>query len=152
MLAYDRKLKDRAGDELDLAVLVRAGDPKSKQHGEDVYAAFKELEEHTVAGLPVHVVMLEYSDRDALDRDMEKRDIDAVYVGSGLGGSVTDIRDAVRDRHATSLASTKSYVSAGLALGVFVDEDKPTIHLNLRAAKAEGADFAAGLLRLVKMV
>ena len=53
-LAYDRKLKDRAGDELDLAVLVRAGDPKSKAHGEDVYAAFKALEEHTVAGLPVH--------------------------------------------------------------------------------------------------
>jgi hypothetical protein len=151
-LAYDRNLAERAAGEVRLAVLVREGDETSVADGISVYRVFKGLEGHSLRHLPFRVVMLDVSDLAALEARIVGDDVDALYVSEGLSGLLPDLRRMARSHKATTFGSAKSYVYDGLCMGVFVHDNKPRILLNTEAAAAEGATFAAGLLRVSRVV
>lgn len=151
-LAYDRNLKARAGDEMRVAILVRSGDRASERDANSIYAMFRRLERARIQGLPFRVVKLQLSSPEALDQAVRDQDIDALYVTEGLSGSLPTIRQIARTRDVTTMASVAADVHDGLCMGVFVHDNKPRILLNRRAAKAEGASFAAGLLRVARLL
>jgi hypothetical protein len=44
------------------------------------------------------------------------------------------------------------YVRRGVAVGIGVVQDKPQVLINLAAARAEGSDFDASLLRIATIL
>jgi len=151
-LAYDGNLKSRAGADLLIAVLGRSGNANSEEVASTMTRAFRALGNVKVQGLAVRATSLPYSNATALGAAIENQGIDAMYVCPGLEGDLPAIIDLARKRHVITLGSREDHVKRGVSLGVFAVDAKPTIVVNLAAAKAEGAAFGSDLLRLAKVI
>jgi hypothetical protein len=151
-LAYDGNLKTRAGEDLLIAVLGRNGNASSEEVASAMSKAFKSLGNVKVQGLAVRATLLPYTNVTALNTAIESQGIDALYVCPGLEADLPAIIDLARKRQIITLGSREDHVKRGLSLGVFAVDAKPTIVVNLAAAKAEGAAFGSDLLRLAKVI
>jgi hypothetical protein len=114
--------------------------------------AFKALEGVKVQGLPLRVVKVAFTGKDALHSAVSSQGIDALYVCAGLEGDQTAIRDESRRDHILTIASREEQLTAGLSLGVFLFDGKMTITVNLPSSKDEGAAFSSELLRLARVI
>jgi hypothetical protein len=151
-LAYDDNLRTRAGDSLVVAVIFKAGQGASESAADTMVRAFKAIEGVKVQNLPLRVVKLAYSGKDALHAAVSGQGIDAVYVCPGLESDQGSIREVSRRDHILTIASREDQLNSGLSLGVFAFDGKTTITVNLSASKDEGAAFSSELLRLARVV
>jgi YfiR/HmsC-like len=151
-LAYDGNLKTRAGGDLLIAVLGKAGYAPSDELAGSMSRAFRGLGNVKVQGLAVRATQVAYKDPASLAALIEREGIDALYVAPGLDAELMGIVEATRKLKVLSMASRQDYVQRGLSMGVFAIEGKPTIVVNLIASKAEGAAFGSDLLRLAKVI
>jgi hypothetical protein len=151
-LAYDENLKNRAGDELVVAILAKAGSKPSEQAADAVSRAFSGLSGIKVQGLPLRSARLTYSNAGALSTAIKGQGIDVVYVCPGLDGELPAILEVTKKEHVLSMGSREEHITKGASLGVFLISSKPTICVNLAASKAEGAAFGSDLLRLAKVI
>ena len=151
-LAYDDNLRGRAGDSLVVAVLFKAGAGGSESTADGMVRAFKAIEGVKVQNLPLRVVKLAYTGKDALHGAVTGQGIDAVYVCPGLEGDQGGIRDESRRDHIITIASREEQLNSGLSLGVFSFDGKTTITVNLPSSKDEGAAFSSELLRLARVI
>jgi hypothetical protein len=145
-LAYDRNIAVDAGGTVDVAVLAHVGDKSVDR----TLAAFRALEKNTCGGLPVHVHALYYGGADEVAGKLAG--MDALYVTAGAEADLPAIVALARAQHVTTFGAKQSFVEHGLGLGVFVIADKPTILVNVAAAKAEGAQFASELFKIAQAV
>ena len=149
-LAYDRNLPDRAGATVGIGVLYKTGDHEDS--AKKAYESFSALGGVKVGGLPVEITLVEWHDADTLINGIESGGIDALYVCAGLTDQVEAIKQVSRAKRVLTLASQRSYVEAGMTLGVFENAGEPKLAVNLPASKAEGASFSAELLRLAEVI
>jgi hypothetical protein len=152
VIAYDANLKARAGPAVNIAILAKKGDAESERAAEAVMNAFVPLEAATVLGLPVKVVRLGFTGREALDKSIRDGGIDTLYVCGGLDAQLADIRAVARSRKVLTMASQEMHLKQGLSLGVFLVDGKNTIMVNLEASREEGVAFGPELLRLATVV
>ncbi len=155
VLAYDRNLKTRASDGvLSVAVIYRAGRPESEQAREALLGALGEISSKkvSVAGLPIRAVPIEFTSASAIDSKLRAAKVSAVYVCPGLGDATGVLAAITRKYSILSGTATEAAVRSGLSVGVVAREGKPGILINLPAARAEGADFDAALLRLAEVI
>jgi hypothetical protein len=151
-LAYDGNLKSRAGADLVIAVVGRSGNSSSEEVASAMTRAFRSLGNVKVQGLAVKSTSFNYSNAAALGTAIESQGIDALYICPGLEPDLPAIIELARKRQVVTLGSREDHVKRGLSLGVFALDAKPTIVVNLAAAKAEGAAFGSDLLRLAKVI
>ena len=151
-LAYDKDLRARAGGSLVIAVLYRPGAAEGDSVAADVFRAFKALEGVKVQDLPISVVKLPYTGKDALKSAITAQGIDALYCCPGLEPDLSALREVSHQQHVLTLAAKEAFVQAGLSLGVFPKDGKPTIVINLAASRDEGASLASELLRLATVL
>jgi hypothetical protein len=151
-LSYDSDLKTRVGSDITLAVLSKAGNASSEASAATIMKAFRVLSNVKVQGLPLITRALSYTSGAALSGAVAAQGIDAIYVCPGLDSDLAAIIDVCRKRHVVSFASREEQVTRGLSLGVFPIDSRPTIVLNLPAAKSEGASFSSELLRVAKVL
>ena len=115
--------------------------------------AFRALGNVKVQGLPVRAIAAAlHRPPPAFSTAVEAQGIDALYVSPGLDADVPAIIEVSRRRKVITMASRHEQVQRGLSLGVFADRGKPTIVVNLAAAKSEGAAFGSDLLRLANVI
>ena len=151
-LAYDDKLKERAGDTVVVAVLYRSGNSTSESESTAIFEGFEQLAKVRVQGLPFKVVRIAWSGVAALKTAIGSQGIDAIYVCNGLSGEIGAIKEATRKLHILTLAASEEDVRNGLSMGVFTVEGKSTITVNLTASREEGAAMGSGLLSLAKVI
>jgi hypothetical protein len=151
-LAYDENLRSRAGDELVVAILAKAGSKASEQTAEAVGKAFSGLAGIKVQGLPLRSARVNFSNAANLAGAVQKDGIDVIYICPGLDNELAGILEVARTNHVLSMGSREEYINKGASLGVFLISSKPTICVNLAASKAEGAAFGSDLLRLAKVI
>jgi hypothetical protein len=152
VIAYDANLKERAAGAVNIGVLARKGDRDSEKMADALIKAFTPLETATLLGLPVRVSRLYFSGREALDRAVREGGIDTLYVCSGLDANLADIKAVSRARKALTMASQEGHLKQGLSLGVFEQDGRNTIIVNLEANREEGVAFGPELLRLATVV
>ncbi len=151
-LAYDNRLKERAGASLSIAVVYSAGDAESKKHSTEIGVALRELQKLTLQGLKLSVVDIGYTGAKALADKVSADGIDALYVCTGLDGDVAAIQGVAEQLQILTLGGTKRYVEKGMVLGVFSRDGAPAIFLNLPASKRVGAAFSSDLIRLASVI
>jgi hypothetical protein len=151
-LAYDGELKARVGNDIQIAVLAKSGHAASEAMGIAMLKAFRAILNLRVQGLTLGLHALSYTTTAALASAMTTQGIDVLYVCVGLEPELAAIVELTRKRHVISLGSSEEQVSRGLALGVFPVESRPTIVVNLPAARHEGASFSSDLLRVAKVI
>ncbi len=143
VLAYDRKMRSRAGDRVDIGILATA---EEDQVVVDVLGGLTELRMH---GLPVATHVLTVSD---LEKSLETLDIDALFIGAGLDGQLSVITTLSRAANVMTITRTEEYVWAGVAVGVVRSDTGHRVLVNLPAARAEGSALDPPLLALAEVI
>lgn len=153
ILAYDRNVKTRAnGKAIPILVLYVEGDAASEAVQSDVVNALEELAGTvTVAGLRVQISALPYSNLRELEAKLTALHPVAMFVCPGLADALPGLILATRKRAVLTMTVTPTYLKAGLSVGLAHGAERVNILINLPAARAEGADLDADLLRLAEV-
>ena len=152
ILTLDRELTSRVGEELVIGVLYQPQVRESWLAKDDFMRVMKTSSIRNVRGIPVRCVPIAVGNLSKLDRHAEQHHVDAFYVGPLRTIDIGELAFIARKRHVSTLSGIPGYVENGLAVGVGLKGRKPEILINLEAARAEGADFNAQLLRLARVV
>lgn len=154
VLAYDRNMKKRSGGKVAaIVILYQEGDQASESVSLDMSSAFEELAvSSTVDELPVRVTTVAYSSAAELDKKLNQVHPVALYVCPGMGDVLGAVMAVTRKRSILTITSTGAYVKSGLSIGLLRLEERPLIVVNLPAARAEGADLDAALLRIAEVL
>ena len=75
-----------------------------------------------------------------------------LYVSPLRAVHVEDVTAVTRAAQITTFTGVPRYVETGMAIGVDLKREHPEIVINLAASRAEGADLAAHLLKLARVV
>ena len=151
-LAYDGNLKSRAGDTINIAVIHKKGNSSSEQLANAMVQAFIGRQSTLVNGLPIVVEHVVYDDPSGLKKSIAGSGLDFLYVCEGLEGDIDDIKDVTRRARVLSVGARQDYIEKGLSLGVFQNDGKSTILINLQATRLEGVSFASDLLGLANVI
>ncbi len=150
VLAYDHTLASRAGAAVVVAV-VEGADDDAKTCAADMTAAITKLAaELTVSKLPVKVARVAMADGKGLTTALTRLHAVAAYACVPAAQAAVLAR-ATRAAQALSFTVDHDAV-ASLAIGLVRAADKIEIQVNLVAARAEGAQLSAPLLRIAKVV
>jgi hypothetical protein len=149
VLAYDKQLAARAGEAVVVAVVYPAtGGTAERDAWLAALAAVKKVK---VASRPVVAVSIVYDGSAAFERKLADLAPAAVVLCHGLSNAVGDIRTATRAHKVLSFSRAERDARAGLAVAVVSGSQRDEIVINLRAARAEGVKFDAGLLQLARL-
>jgi len=151
VLAYDKQLAQRIGDEVRVIVAYPA-DEAGAAEGMRWATAFAKASKLKVNGRSVVVIAYKFESMEALDRALDRSA--AVVACDGLArriGTATFTR-LTRARRVLSISTYEADVASGLSVAVVRGKQRDEIVVNLRAAQAEGVKFDAGLLQLAREV
>ncbi len=151
-LAYDRNMKERAGDGVSVGVLYRAGNAASENCANEILQAFKGLEKFAVHGLPFKAMRVAYDTGGSMKDLIRNEGVDALYACNGLDNEVDGIAALAQERKIITMGAREDYVTKSLTIGVFVMEGKPSILINWGQSQKEGASFSSDLIRLAKVI
>jgi hypothetical protein len=151
-LSYDDDIKSRVGDDVHLAVLSKPGNAGSEAMSAAMQKAFKGISAVKVQGLPLRISALPFSSGAARARAGGSPHRHLLDICAGLEADLPAIIEVTRKNRRLSIGSREDHMGRGLALGVMPMDGKPTIIVNLPAARAEGAAFSSDLLRLAKVI
>lgn len=153
VLTYDRNLTARAGPEVRVAVVFRAGHAASLAERDALLLALEQTARRAVvAGLPVSAVALPFRDGAALGERLAELRAAALYTCAGLDDVAREIARAARERGVPSMAGGREPLLQGIAVALVDRGDRAGVVVNVRAAAAQGADLDAALLGLAERV
>ena len=150
-LGYDTNLRSRAGATLVLAILYRPGIVASRHERDEMATVFKELEAVTVQGLPLRALSIALNDTSLLEQAASTDEVSIFYVCAGLEDDITAIKQVSRKLKIRTAGGKASLVDNGISLAVDADV-KPSMIVNLKESREEGASFGSALLRLAKVI
>jgi hypothetical protein len=141
---FDRSVANN--DHLVVAVLYQSTLRSSAEAKDQLIEAVR------AGGLKIRCIPVALDDVGNVARELQRVNADVFYVTEMRGISIPDIARISRARHIKTITAVEEYVEAGVAIGLRVRNDKPSIVVNLSAAKAEGSDLTAQLLRLSTII
>ncbi len=150
ILSFDRTLKYTADKEVILGVVYQGRNKYSRSVKEEVEDYLSENAGY-IGNYPAKAVYIDL-DRNDLSAVLSKYRFAAVYVAPLRVYDVNDIISLTRGGGILSITGVTEYVEKGVSVGIGLKSDKPMILMNLRSAKAEGADFSSQLLKLAKII
>ena len=149
VMSFDRQLRARAGGSLVIAGGFQSGYRASSDAKDEALRSIAGIRD--VAGIPLRTVTIDL-DHEELGAALSDSRATLLYVAPMRGVDVGDLVRATRAAHVTTLTGVMRYVDLGCAVGLRLRGDRPSIVVNLAAARLEGAEFAAELLRLVQIL
>ncbi|MBW2699605.1 MAG: YfiR family protein [Deltaproteobacteria bacterium] len=150
-LSYDLNIKSR-GDALRIGVVGKADDSNSVKHAKEALAAFEVASSKRVKGMGIVALDLSSKNESDLAGAIKSKSINILYLSSHLGPLEKAAIKLARDMKILTLSGQEDTIKAGAAIGAVMEQGKPKILVNLKAAEAQGAKLDARLLRLVRIV
>lgn len=150
ILSFERNLHPRADEDIVIGIVYQEEFRPSLEAKEQFYAAVsarpkaKEIHFRCVA-LPVEKSL------DLTGAMDQQPGIDLLYITPLREVDLKALAKISQAQQTITLTGVPEYVDAGLAVGLGTKDNKPLILINLPAAKAEGADFTAQLLKVAKV-
>ena len=150
ILTFDRNFAAREGDELVIGILYQEGFRSSVVARQEVEDAMRSA--GTVGSRKVRSVAIEQGATPDIAAALRQDGITVLYVTPLRGVSLTPILRAARAARVMTFTGVPPYVERGVAVGIGLEQERAMILVNLTAAKAEGSDYNAQLLRVAKVV
>jgi hypothetical protein len=153
ILTFDRKLGERAaGDDIVIAIIYQEAFRASVTARNQVTETARRIGESSILGHPVHWVSLDLGEVTDLAAAFARHRVDVIYVAPLRGVGLEQITSAARGARVTSFTGVPDFVDRGVAVGIGLHRDRAQILINLRAARAEGAEFGSPLLNLARVI
>jgi hypothetical protein len=150
VLTADRNFPVRSAPGLGIAIVYQSRVPASREEARAVAAAFALA--GTRAEGPLRVTLVDVTDPSRLAPAVAAAAPDVLWVAPLEDFDVSRIAALARAGRIRTATGVPAYVDAGIAVGFEPAPDGVRILVNLAAARAEGADFSASLLKLARLV
>jgi hypothetical protein len=141
---FDRSVIEN--DEIVMAVLYQSTFRASADAKDQLIEAVR------AEGLKIRCVPVALDDVENISRALEGVKAAVFYVTEMRGINILDVVRVSRARQIKTITVVAGYVEAGVAIGLRVRNDKPAIVVNLKAARAEGSDLTAQLLKVATII
>jgi hypothetical protein len=149
LLPYDRNFENRAGTTVRTIVLVKSGSVRSRIAAEAFKSALSNLDR--IGGRHHEERIVTYEGAAALAKQCRSERIALVYVTPDFDAELAALERALAGVDVLSVSAVPDYVSRGVVLGFELVSGKPKILLDLPRAKRQNVDFAAAVLRLMRV-
>ncbi len=144
ILTFDRHLT-YAPEPLVVGIVFQGRNRASAAIGDEVRGRFASV-------VPLmRVVMIDLDDTSDLRAILLRKSVRVLYVAPLQAVSVSTVAEATRGQRVVSVTGVPRYVEQGLSVGIDLNGARPRIVINLAASRAEGAEFSAELLKLVRL-
>lgn len=150
VLSYDRNIASRAGDRV--TILVIYDEPSTADERDRWVVALAGVRKITVADRATATRTHAFKDAATLEAEVRVSHPAAIVVCSGVERGLAAIRDTARAHKAMTFTTRASEVEAGFSVGLVAGERRDVIAINLEAARAEGVQFEAGLLKIARRI
>lgn len=150
VMSFDRAAGGRVGRSLVIAVVYQSRNRASASAKDEamhaLYALPQSAERVKRRGVAIDL------DSEPLATALKRERADVIYVTPLRGEDIPEIAAAAAEIGATTWTGVPRYVSQGLAVGVRRERDRPRIMINMKAARLQGCDFSAELLKLALLI
>jgi len=146
ILAYDRRLPDRVGDQV---VVIVAHTRSEAPHAEELVRELQRVAEHRrVADRPLVARAALVTDAGA---PLTVEGASALFVTAGVHEPLGALLSEARARSIITFTDSPDQAARGVAIGLLLREDRPAIVVDLPESVAEGAELDATLLHLAEV-
>ena len=155
ILNFDRRFTERAGGRLTIGVLYQSRYRTSANVAAEVCRALEQLPPGAFGALESlerTCIAIDLDAISALDSVVKRLGVRVLYVSPLRAVHLEDVTAVSRAAQITTFTGVPRYVETGMAIGVDLKRERPEIVINLAASRAEGADLAAHLLKLARVV
>jgi hypothetical protein len=146
VLTFDRNLVVPPASELVVGVVFQSG-YRSSVNAKNV--AMTALQA-TGNSRKIRAIAIDL-DRETLAAALPRYRPAVLYVAPLRAVEIGDLATTARNGNVTTVTGVPLYISLGLAVSVRLQGERPKLVINAEAAKAEGADFSAELLKLAQI-
>lgn len=151
-LAFDRGLRDHAGDEIVFGILYQRRFLSSKNAHDEAVRVLEAMAVDEIDGAPVRYVSIPVGREEDIERAVLDSEADVVYV-MPLRAIATDVITDITRRHDRMTCSgVGAYEDVGFTLTIGARGGKPELVVNLTAMREEGVAFTAQLLGIARVI
>jgi hypothetical protein len=147
--SYEQGFRQRAGTRAMVIILTVPNSPESARATSRLAAAL--LNEPTVGGLPHASLPFEYTNADALKRQVLASAASIVYVTPGLELWLETICSTLEPLGVMTIAPVPEYVERCVSVGFDFVGGRPKLLVHLNHAQRAGLRFKSALLSLAKV-
>lgn len=147
LAAYDKNMKARAGDRVNITVVVKAGDADSERSAAQLVSALGRIEK--VGALPHDETTLAFSSATALAESCKAGRTAVVFVNPSLAAEVEAIRTALDGVDVLTVAPSADMTRRGVVLGFELVSSRPKLSINLAQAARQNVSMPAEILKLM---
>lgn len=151
ILSFDRNRVAQPSGPIVMGVLYQSKFRASANVADEVRRAAGRLSAAGIGGT-LRVIALDLDDTSDLGSALSRLHLTVLYVSPLRAVDLESVAAATRKARILTLTGVPRYVAAGLSIGIDVKGERPDIVINLPAAKAEGADLDAQLLKLARVI
>jgi hypothetical protein len=151
-LTYDYHFSSRYPDGMRLGVLSYRDVPQSRKVAGEILQIAGGQRKLMIVGAEISAFEIPLSDATTLEDLIKSRRINTLYLCPHLDGLVSSIITLASKHRIPTLTGVREYVEQGAALGAVIKGKHPKLIINLRASKAQGAEFKAKLLALAEII
>jgi len=149
VLSYDNSIKNKAG-KLTISIVI---DKKTTGKKAQLLKGFNALKGKTIFNKVININVIEVSSPDQLANQINSRKSDILYVADGADkGIINKLVSIATKTKKTTIGGSEQLAKMGFAIGLAIENGKPKIIVNLKAALAQGMQLSSKVLRLAKVL
>ncbi len=148
-LAYDRSIEVRAGSDLGLLILGKAGSEDADAVAENLAQAVGTI---TVSGLELRLERLDFVSVEQVSSFVQSKKIAVIYLASGMEGDSRALATSTSEAKVTLIAADGADLPNGCSLGFKMVDGRPTIVVDTARAEAAAMEPDQRLLKAAEIV
>ena len=149
VISFDRQLHTRAPRDVVIGVIMQGGN-RASVAAHDQAIEILTAAGTTVDGIPVRVITFDL-DRQSVREVFANVALTHVYVTPLRAVDIGELATQARAAGVTTMTGVAEHLGRGISIGVGLRAGRPKILVNVRAARAEGAELSAELLKLAEL-
>jgi len=151
-LTFDRSLSTRCADTLVIGILYQSRFRQSEDAKKEFMSIGQEIASSRAEEIPVRFVPIDLSLGTILHAEILAHRVNTLYVTPLRGTDLKRVIEATRKSKVLTLTGISAYVDSGLSIGVESKDRQPSLVINRRAYRAEGADLDSQLLEIARII
>lgn len=147
LASYDRNMKARAAERVNIVVVVKPGDSDSERSAAQLASALGRIDR--IGALPHAVTTLAYTGAAGLAAACRASRTGVAFVTPGLGAEVEAMRAAFDGADILTIAPSAEMTRGGIVLGFELVSSRPKLFINLPQAARQNVSMPAEILKLM---
>lgn len=150
IISFDRNLEERLGEEFVIGVVYQGLYRQSRSVSNAMLGLASESQLE-LFGKPVSMVPIDIDEEDLITA-LQQKNVDLAYITPLRALDIPTLSSACSTAGCATVTGVPEYVELGLAIGLELQQEKPSIVVNRQAAAQQNLDLDPRLLHMCRIV